>query len=60
MTEEVVRSPCINICELGNDRICKGCHRSLEEIAAWSYASIEQRSQIVSKAKQRQIMASND
>jgi predicted Fe-S protein YdhL (DUF1289 family) len=31
-----VPSPCVSICEL-NERSgsCKGCHRTLQEIAAW-------------------------
>ena len=57
MTDVEVKSPCINICELGSDNICTGCFRSLEEIGAWSYAGHEERSQIISNANQRQKLA---
>lgn len=30
-----VLSPCIGICEIAADGLCKGCHRSLDEIAGW-------------------------
>jgi len=59
MTEDAVQSPCINVCELGEDDVCKGCYRSLEEITAWGYARFEERIRIVSKAKQRQMIANN-
>jgi len=59
MTEDSVKSPCINVCELGKDDVCKGCYRSMEEIAAWGFASIDERIQIISISKQRQIIANN-
>jgi uncharacterized protein len=31
------QSPCINVCQLdASGRICVGCGRTIEEIAAWS------------------------
>ena len=27
-----VASPCIGICRIGDDDVCEGCHRSLDEI----------------------------
>ena len=33
---DYVPSPCISVCELDPDgRICVGCFRTLDEIAAW-------------------------
>jgi len=32
---EEVSSPCISVCQLGDDGICEGCLRTMEEIAAW-------------------------
>jgi len=55
-----VASPCVNICVLGLDKICAGCHRTLEEITVWSNASNEERRQIVDNARQRQIEMDND
>jgi predicted Fe-S protein YdhL (DUF1289 family) len=38
-----VLSPCIGICNLGEDGLCEGCHRTSSEIAAWSYMNDDQR-----------------
>ena len=59
MADEIVQSPCVNICVLGLDKICAGCYRSLEEISAWSDASNSERRQIIRDARQRQEMDSN-
>ena len=32
--DDVVESPCINVCKIEND-VCIGCGRTLEEIAHW-------------------------
>ena len=34
-SDDVVESPCINVCKIEND-VCIGCGRTLEEIAHWS------------------------
>jgi uncharacterized protein len=35
-----VPSPCISVCEMNASRdVCKGCFRTLDEIAAWSRLS---------------------
>jgi predicted Fe-S protein YdhL (DUF1289 family) len=31
-----VLSPCIGICSIDDDGLCAGCHRTGDEIAAWS------------------------
>ncbi|HQX91068.1 MAG TPA: DUF1289 domain-containing protein [Thermomonas sp.] len=31
-----VLSPCTGVCTLADDGLCIGCHRSGDEIAAWS------------------------
>ena len=32
-----MKSPCINVCAMDPERgVCRGCCRTLEEIAAWS------------------------
>ena len=34
--EEVVASPCINVCVIDQTSgLCAGCYRTLDEIAAW-------------------------
>jgi len=42
-------SPCINVCSLDAQGYCRGCYRSLEEIASWS---------AMEPARQRQVLAS--
>ena len=60
MSDEIVKSPCINICELGTDNICNGCFRSLEDITFWDHANSEQRIKIIADAKLRKLTVSND
>jgi len=48
-----VESPCISVCELDENNICKGCFRSLEEIGQWPLASDSQRNEILQLSKAR-------
>lgn len=34
-TQKIV-SPCINVCEIGEDQLCEGCRRTTDEIARWT------------------------
>lgn len=38
-----VLSPCTGVCTLDEDGLCRGCHRSGDEIAAWSAMSDDAR-----------------
>ena len=51
--KDAVASPCISICELDERDICRGCGRSLDEIARWPEADEAQRRQIVRQAQGR-------
>lgn len=31
-----VLSPCIGVCSIDDDGLCAGCHRTGDEIAAWT------------------------
>lgn len=43
-----VESPCVKICVVHPvARVCIGCHRTLDEIAAWSSLSDAERSRIM-------------
>lgn len=53
MSEDIVRSPCVNICFLEDDDICVGCYRSADEITEWSAASNERRKEILILSHQR-------
>jgi uncharacterized protein len=42
MSHEVIRSPCIGVCDLDENGYCRGCRRTLDEVAGWiSYTSVE-------------------
>ncbi|MDN5874311.1 MAG: DUF1289 domain-containing protein [Sinobacteraceae bacterium] len=38
-------SPCVGICRIGEDGLCVGCRRNLDEIGAWNGMSDAQRRQ---------------
>ena len=41
---ERIKSPCIGICELDDASRCRGCQRTLEEIAGWiNYSDAERK-----------------
>lgn len=60
MNEEIwardeVQSPCIKICVIHpEERLCVGCLRSIEEIAAWSRMSVSERKAVLDDLPARQ------
>jgi predicted Fe-S protein YdhL (DUF1289 family) len=46
-------SPCINICSLDEDGICRGCYRTLAEIAAWTQLTAQQQWDVIGCLGQR-------
>ena len=40
-------SPCTGVCALGEDNVCLGCRRTLDEIVAWSGMSAEQQCAVI-------------
>jgi len=42
-TFKAVLSPCIGVCELDDEGLCRGCHRSSAEIARWSIMGDDER-----------------
>ena len=59
MSDEVwkrpeIESPCIKLCVIHPEsRLCAGCYRSIEEIAAWSAMSTEARAAVMADLPQR-------
>lgn len=50
MTEQrpVIETPCVRLCVIDPEtRLCEGCRRSLDEIAAWGRMTPEQRRAIM-------------
>ena len=44
-----IKSPCISVCKLNSDKICKGCGRTKKEIKNWSNFSNKQREKIMKR-----------
>jgi len=49
-----IPSPCISICAMDEESgFCKGCFRTLEEVASWLYYTDMQKSEIIATLKSR-------
>jgi predicted Fe-S protein YdhL (DUF1289 family) len=50
----LIDSPCIKVCVM-NDAIglCRGCYRTLDEIARWSQMTDEERLQVIESTVRR-------
>lgn len=49
-----IASPCTNVCKIDPDtRLCLGCARSIDEIAAWSRMTPEARRAVMDELPQR-------
>ncbi|HZR70215.1 MAG TPA: DUF1289 domain-containing protein [Burkholderiales bacterium] len=47
-------SPCINVCRMNADTgLCEGCLRTLEEIAAWSAMTPEEKRAVLEQLPRR-------
>ncbi len=50
----MIQSPCINICKMdAASGLCRGCHRTLDEIAAWSRLDDAARTNILAAVASR-------
>jgi len=53
-TADDVASPCINVCRMNPDTgLCEGCLRTLDEIAAWSAMSAEEKRAVLARLPSR-------
>lgn len=53
-----VPSPCVSICELDEARgRCKGCYRTLQELAGWGALSDADKRTIWARIEERQVDA---
>jgi predicted Fe-S protein YdhL (DUF1289 family) len=51
--DEVV-SPCINVCRMNPDTgLCEGCLRTLDEVAAWSAMSADEKRAVLARISAR-------
>ncbi len=53
MDEPGPSSPCINICSLDGGGVCRGCFRTLAEIADWGSLSAGEQWAVVDRAERR-------
>jgi len=56
MDERGPGSPCLNICSLDEHGVCRGCFRSLAEIAEWTRMGARERWAVVERAEARRRM----
>ncbi len=53
-----IESPCIQICQIDDaSRLCRGCLRSLDEIARWARYSAAERARIMRELPSRRDLA---
>ena len=55
-----VLSPCVGVCDLRADGLCRGCLRSVDEIAAWSTMGDAQRLQVMEQLPSREPGGADD
>lgn len=49
-----IESPCVKICVIHpSERLCTGCHRTIEEISAWSQLPQIERDKIINELPER-------
>ena len=49
-----IESPCVKICVIHpSERLCTGCHRTIEEISEWSRLSQIERDKIINELPER-------
>ena len=48
-----IRSPCVGVCELDASGHCRGCRRTLEEVAGWITYTHAQREAIIADLERR-------
>ena len=51
---DAIESPCVAVCKLQKgDKYCRGCFRTLEEIATWGQMTSAARREIMEKLRDR-------
>lgn len=54
-------SPCVDVCEMDySANICRGCYRTLNEIAAWGYANEDEKQRILKNTEERKKNAQSN
>ena len=53
MINQAQSSPCISLCQLDEEAVCKGCYRTAEEIRDWIYMGTERRQEVLTLCADR-------
>lgn len=49
-----IQSPCVNVCQMNPfTGLCRGCFRTLDEIAGWLDFSVSERLEVLKRLDQR-------
>jgi predicted Fe-S protein YdhL (DUF1289 family) len=48
-----VTSPCNNICQLNDNKVCIGCFRTINEIANWTKYTDREKKNIIEQIEKR-------
>jgi predicted Fe-S protein YdhL (DUF1289 family) len=54
-TPPTIASPCTGICAIEDDDLCRGCARTLDEIAAWGMMTPERRTAVMADLPSRRL-----
>jgi uncharacterized protein len=55
----VIESPCNKVCVINEATgLCRGCYRTLDEIARWGMMSDEEREEVIGKLAERATRSS--
>jgi predicted Fe-S protein YdhL (DUF1289 family) len=60
MDERGPSSPCLNICSLDERGVCRGCYRTLAEIAGWMRMSAADQWATVGRAEVRRLASEKE
>jgi predicted Fe-S protein YdhL (DUF1289 family) len=56
-----LETPCIDICTIDEaNGLCKGCYRTIDEIAGWASMTVEQRRAIMAVLPKRQPVPASE
>lgn len=50
-----IKSPCVNVCALGDHGFCIGCFRSADEIAGWYRMTFQEKREVVNRLDVRAV-----
>jgi len=60
MVERGPSSPCLNICTLDERGVCRGCYRTLDEIAGWTRMAPADQWAAVARAEARRVASEKE